>query len=110
MCIITFLLLCYIHMQVKITDLAYKGKKKERYARELNEQNGYLTYAITMMKSSRHLGDKMLSEGTKMKFASLDQIIRVSSDEILSDDHDISSDTEGKNSLLSFLPRFSQAK
>lgn len=107
---VTFFLLCYVHLQVKITDLAYKGKRKERYARELNEQNGYLTYAITMMKSSRHLGEKMLNDKSKMHFASLDQIVRISSDEIIGDKDDTQDDAEGTTSLLSFLPRFAQTK
>jgi hypothetical protein len=101
--VVTFLALCYIHLQVRIVDLAYQGKTSERNMRDLAEQNGHLTYAITMMKSARNLGAKMLNEKSKMHFASPHQIVRISAEQ--TDDSASSlEDNHKSNSLLSFVP------
>ena len=73
----TAICLAYVHMQMKIIDMAYKGKAKEKEIRELIEENGSVTYAILTLKSSSHLGHTLLSDKTEMRFADSENIIRV---------------------------------
>ncbi|MBF0521657.1 MAG: hypothetical protein HQL24_01225 [Candidatus Omnitrophica bacterium] len=65
----TILALIYTRMQVQIIDLAYQGKDKEKQLKKLIDQNGYVTYNILTLKSANHLGVKMLSENSNMRFA-----------------------------------------
>ena len=81
MIIITCISLVYINMQMKIIDLAYLGKAKEKIIRELNEENGQLTYQILSLKSSNHIGVKMLAEGTGMRFLDSNDIVHVQTSE-----------------------------
>ncbi|MDP8212681.1 MAG: hypothetical protein P9X22_05230 [Candidatus Zapsychrus exili] len=75
--VITMLALVYTHMQMKITDLAYRGKDKEKQIRKLIEENGNVTYNILTLKSANNLGIKMLSEDSDMHFVDPEDIVRI---------------------------------
>ena len=77
MCVLTALALIYIHMQMQIIDLAYRGKSKENQIRKLVEQNGNISYTILTLKSANNLGYKMLAENSDMQFADQGDIIRI---------------------------------
>ena len=102
---VTVLSLVYIHIQMKIIDLAYQGKTKENKIRELIEANGNTTYAILKIKSSQNIGGKMLSENSKMNFIDPNNIVKLSaSTEYLQDDS-VTQYAQGEKSsrLLSLL-------
>ncbi|MCK4882610.1 MAG: hypothetical protein KAS92_06270, partial [Candidatus Omnitrophica bacterium] len=67
--VVIALALTYIHMQMQIVDLAYRGNNKEQQIRMLTEENGNTTYKILMLKSANHLGVAMLKEDSDMQFA-----------------------------------------
>jgi len=75
---LTVIALVYIHMQMRIIELAYEGKKNEYQIRNLIEDNGNLTYAILTLKSSRYLGIKMLSEDSSMDFVDYENVMQIS--------------------------------
>ena len=50
MSVIIVLALTYIHMQMQIVDLAYRGNKKEQQIKKLIEENGNTTYKILILK------------------------------------------------------------
>lgn len=77
MLMLTVLSLVYINMQMRIIDLAYKGKQKENEIRRLIEKNGNLTYAILTLKSSHNLGLKMLDKDNGMEFAGPDNVLQI---------------------------------
>ena len=78
MFVLTIVSLMYINMQMKIIDLAYQGTKKENYMDSLVEKNGNLTYAISTLKSSSHIGLKMLSGGlADMQFVNPDNVLHI---------------------------------
>ena len=68
MVVLTSFALVYIHMQMQIFDLAYKGKYKEKELRKLIDDNGNVTYNILKLKSSNHLGEKLLGEESHLQF------------------------------------------
>ena len=74
---LTLVSLIYIHLQMRIFDLAYQGKTKEKAIKELNDQNSQLTYEILKMKSSQNLGGKLLSETSNLRFLDQSKIVRV---------------------------------
>ena len=74
----TALALVYIHMQVKIIDLAYRGKAKEQKIRQLVEENGNETYTILTLKSANHLGNKVLDQNSDLKFIDQNQVLELS--------------------------------
>ena len=66
-------------MQVKIIDLAYQGKEKERQLKKLIDKNGHVSYNILTLKSANNIGEKLLSEKSKMHFVNpQDDILQVS--------------------------------
>ena len=73
----TILALIYTQMQMQIFTLAYRGKFKEKQIRKLIEENGNVTYSILTLKSSTHLGGKMLSEESVMEFAGPQNVVEV---------------------------------
>jgi hypothetical protein len=78
---VTLLALTYIHMQVKIIDLAYQGKDKEKQLKKLIEKNGYVSYNILTLKSANHIGEKLLSKDSKMHFLNpKNDILQISQD------------------------------
>ncbi len=78
MSVVIVLSLTYIHMQMQIVDLAYKGNKKEQQIRKLVEGNGSKTYKILMLKSASNLGVTMLEEDSDMQFADANDIVEIS--------------------------------
>ena len=77
MMFVTVLAVVYINMQMQIIELAYRGKAKEKQVRKLIENNGYLTSSILTLKSSNHLGDKLLAENQNMHFLAPESIVKI---------------------------------
>ena len=102
---LTVLALVYIHMQMQIIDLAYQGKAKEQHMRDLIDENGKVTYNILTLKSANHLGVKMLSEDSDMRFMASDNIVHITTPEELSESHSSQEPPEEKKKipLLSWL-------
>jgi len=78
---ITFCALVYIYMQMQIIDLAYQNTQKENQIRTYIEENGYIAYSISKLKSANHLGVKMLAKDSDMRFADPRNIIQVATSE-----------------------------
>jgi len=84
---VVVLALSYIHMQMQMVDLAYKGNQKEGRIKKLIEDNGNTTYKILMLKSANHLGVAMLDEDSGMQFADAHDIVQIAaSQDILMDE------------------------
>lgn len=74
----TVLALVYVHLQMRIFELAYQGKKKEKEIQLIGEENGKVTYTILTLKSAHSLGDRMLNENSDMKFRNPQDIVTLS--------------------------------
>ncbi|HBG60865.1 MAG: hypothetical protein A2306_09430 [Omnitrophica WOR_2 bacterium RIFOXYB2_FULL_38_16] len=113
MCLMTVLALIYIHIQMQITDFAYQGIKKDGRIKELIEENGNITYAVSTLKSANYLGLKMFNENSDMQYIDQDNIEQISTSEEL-DDVKIAVKKAGFNKvpdqLLSLLSFGSQAE
>lgn len=81
--IVIVLALTYIHMQMQIVDLAYRGNQKEQQIKKLIEENGNTTYKILMLKSANHLGICMLEEDSDMHFADARDVVEVAASQEL---------------------------
>jgi len=77
MIVLTSLSLAYTYLQVQIFDLAYAGKSKELRIQKLADDNGDVFYDICTLKSSNHLGVKLLADNSKMKFLDNDHIVQL---------------------------------
>ena len=77
MLLITALAVIYIYMQNKIFQLAYQGKVREKKIMHLSEINSVLAYEIMRMKSAHHLGDKLLSENSSMRFRDRQSVVQL---------------------------------
>jgi len=75
--IVTILSLIYIHMQMQIIQLAYEGKVKEKRIIDLKEDNGMMAYNISRLKSANHLGGRLLSEHSGLKFRDNGSIVQL---------------------------------
>jgi hypothetical protein len=75
MSFMTIMALIYIHMQMQIFDLAYKGSDKEKYMHDLRDRNGLLTHKILTLKSSNNLGNKLLEKNSNLQFMGNDNIL-----------------------------------
>ena len=75
---ITFIALVYIHMQMRIYELAYKGKDKENRIHELSDTYGRLSHDILTLKSSQHLGNILMDREGAMKFMGKDNVMTYS--------------------------------
>ncbi len=71
----TITALIYTHMQMKIVDLAYKGKDKEKRIHELSDTNGVLTHQILTLKSANNLGNQLLEKDGKLQFMGNDRVM-----------------------------------
>jgi hypothetical protein len=71
----TIMALIYTHMQMRIVELAYKGKEKEREVHDLIDSNGMLTHEILTLKSVNNLGNKLLDEKNELQFMSRDRVM-----------------------------------
>ena len=81
MVFVTVLALAYIHMQMQIIDLAYRGQYKEQRIKRLFEENGNASYKILMLKSANHLGGAMLEEDSGMRFADSNDVVQIAASE-----------------------------
>lgn len=79
MAFITVLSLGYIHVQMKIFDLAYQAKRKEHQIQKLKDENGINTYHILSLKSASHIGEKLLAQDSEMQFISNDKVYELAS-------------------------------
>ena len=75
MSFVTIIALIYIHMQMQIFDLAYKGSAKEKHMHELRDRNGLLTHQILTLKSSNHLGNQLLEKDSNLQFMGNDHVL-----------------------------------
>lgn len=75
--LLTILALIYIHMQMRIFDLAYQCKQNERHLTDLQETNGVITGDIQRMKSADYLGTHLLSEDSRLTFFDNNNVIQV---------------------------------
>ncbi len=75
---VTFIALAYIHMQMRIFELAYKGKDKENRIHELNDTYGRLSHDILTLKSAQHLGNTLMDREGAMKFMGKDNVMTYS--------------------------------
>ena len=75
--VIIVLALTYIHMQMQIVDLAYRGNKKEQQIKKLIEENGNTMYKILILKSANHLGVAMLEKDSDMQFADVRDVVQI---------------------------------
>ena len=113
MAVLTILALIYIHMQMKIFDLAYQVKKREQLIRKLNEHHGNLTYNILKLKSAHNLGYKLLAENSHMQFMDNSQIVKVETPQRFVKVPEVALSSAAKkkaNPILSFLSLRSQAE
>src|SRR5208282_701989 len=73
----TIISLLYIHMQMKIFELAYNGKDKEKIIHELADTNGALTHQILTLKSANNLGNQLLEKENSLQFMGRDRVMTV---------------------------------
>ncbi len=70
--------LIYIHMQMQIFELAYKGKAREKQMHDLMDDNGALTHQILALKSATHLGRELLEKDEGLQFIGNDRVMTFS--------------------------------
>jgi len=73
----TIIALLYIHMQMKIFELAYNGKDKEKMIHELNDSNGALSHQILTLKSANNLGIQLLDHDNSLQFMDNERVMKV---------------------------------
>jgi hypothetical protein len=74
---VTIMCLFYIHMQMRIFDLSYKGKDKEKIIHELNDSNGALSHQILTLESANNLGNQLLDRDNSLQFMDNDRVMTV---------------------------------
>ena len=74
---ITIMALLYIHMQMKIFELSYNGKDKEKIIHELNDSNGALSHQILTLKSANNLGNQLLEHDSSLQFMDNERVMTV---------------------------------
>lgn len=75
MLFLTFVALSYTHMQMRIYELAYKGKEKQNHIRELTDTTGRLSHDILALKSAQHLGNTLMDRDGAMQFMGKDNVM-----------------------------------
>ena len=105
MAVVTTLALIYTHMQMQIFALAYQGKNREKQITKLKEMNGLLTYNILELKSSNHLGVKLLAENSKLKFRDPASVVELVTTKPVSEANElrVAKANKNPNPILSFL-------
>jgi cell division protein FtsL len=73
----TIMALLYIHMQMKIFELSYNGKDKEKIIHELNDSNGALSHQILTLKSANNLGNQLLDHDNSLQFMDNERVMTV---------------------------------
>ena len=74
---VTIIALLYIHMQMRIFELAYNGKDKEKIIHELNDSNGALSHQILTLKSANNLGIQLLDHDNSLQFMDNERVMMV---------------------------------
>ena len=76
---VTIMCLLYIHMQMRIFELSYNGKDKEKIIHELNDSNGALSHQILTLKSANNLGSELLDhDNNNLQFMDHESVMTVS--------------------------------
>lgn len=73
--LLTIVALLYTHMQMRIFELAYKGKDKQNKIHELKDTYGRLTHDVLALKSAQHLGNTLMDKDSTMKFMGQDNVM-----------------------------------
>lgn len=109
---ITALSLVYIHMQMQTFDLAYQGKSKEKEIAGLLEDNGRVAYHILQLKSSNHLGGKLLATGSQLRFRDNGNVIQLVTSEFIPEEEKtfISAASKKMNPVIRFFSLKSEAQ
>lgn len=74
---VTIMALMYIHMQMRIFELSYNGKDKEKIIHELNDSNGALSHQILTLKSANNLGSQLLDHDNSLQFMDNERVMTV---------------------------------
>ncbi|MDP8264928.1 MAG: hypothetical protein P9M12_05575 [Candidatus Aceula lacicola] len=74
---ITAVALIYIQMQVKIYDLAYQGKHREKEIFKLIDDSGHVIYNIAKLKSSSSLGERFLVKNSDVDFLDSRKVVHL---------------------------------
>ena len=74
---VTIMCLFYIHMQMRIFELSYNGKDKEKIIHELNDSNGALSHQILTLKSANNLGNQLLDRDNSLQFMDNQRVMTV---------------------------------
>lgn len=80
--LITFMAILYIHMQMKIYDLAYQGKRRTNHIERLAENNSAMRNDILRLKSSDNMGRALLVDENNYKFISKSNVVEVESRQV----------------------------
>ena len=64
-------------MQMKIFELSYNGKDKEKIIHELNDSNGALSHQILTLKSANNLGNQLLDRDNSLQFMDNERVMTV---------------------------------
>src|SRR5580698_3589318 len=73
----TIMALLYIHMQMKICELSYNGKDKEKIIHELNDSNGALSHQILTLRSANNLGSRLLDHDNSLQFMDNERVMTI---------------------------------
>ena len=74
---VTIIALLYIHMQMRIFELSYNGKDKEKIIHDLNDSNGALSHQILTLKSANNLGYQLLDRDNNLQFMDNERVMTV---------------------------------
>jgi len=74
---VTIMCLLYIHMQMRIFELSYNGKDKEKIIHELNDSNGALSHQILTMESANNLGNELLDHDNSLQFVDQQRVMTI---------------------------------
>jgi cell division protein FtsL len=74
---VTIMALLYIHMQMRIFELSYNGKDKEKIIHELNDSNGALSHQILTLESANNLGNQLLDHDNSLQFMDNERVMTV---------------------------------
>ena len=74
---VTIMALLYIHMQMRIFELSYNGKDKEKMIHELNDSNGALSHQILTLESANNLGNQLLDHDNSLQFMDNQRVMTV---------------------------------
>ncbi len=67
----------YIQLQVQIYDLGYQSERNKAQLQELTDHRNQLASSILTLKSSSHMGIKLLSEKSQMQFLDNKNIVKL---------------------------------